>query len=155
MNITPTLYENALSDAELAAGDIIADKLGMIVGNDFFIGFNPGVPEAAVSEIGAIRNPDCVHNNASHVFHFGGILTLYGRERRGVQALVMRVIKASPFTDEDVANTNVLQLMVSGEGRCVSEVKIKEITPVGEHDAIEVYTVEVDLDVVFDCGERL
>jgi hypothetical protein len=30
-----------------------------------------------------------------------------------------------------------------------------DMTPDGENEAVEVYTVKVDLDIVFDCGERL
>lgn len=154
MSIT-ALYEEALGEAESHAVVILAPKLGLEVGQDLFIGFNPGTPDAAVFEIGGIRNPDCVHNNQARVFHFGGTLTLFNRDRRELQKMIMRVIGASPFADEGLENTNILQLRVSGNEGCVSGSSITEITPDGEQEAIEVWTAKVDMDVVFDCGERL
>ena len=156
---TTALYEEALGEAESQAAVILAPKLKLTVGEDLFIGFNPGVCDAAVFEIGVIRNPDCVHNNQAHVFHFGGTLTLFNRDRRELQKMVMRVIGASPFAEEEgqegIEDTNILQLRVSGNEGCISGSSIVEIQPEGENDPVEVWKLTVDLDIVFDCGERL
>jgi hypothetical protein len=69
--------------------------------------------------------------------------------------MVMRVIGASPFAEEGLENTNVMQLRVSGNEGCISGITIMDMTPDGENELVEVYTVKVDLDIVFDCGERL
>jgi hypothetical protein len=152
---TTALYEEALCEAESQAVVILAPKLKLTAGEDLFIGFNPGVADAAVFEIAGIRNPDCVHNNQARVFHFGGTLTLFNRDRRELQKMVMRVIGASPFAEEGLENTNVMQLRVSGNEGCISGITIMDMTPDGENELVEVYTVKVDLDIVFDCGERL
>jgi len=152
---TPALYEEALGEAEEACAVILAQKLKLTVGEDLFIGFNPGVPDAAVFTIVGIRNPDCVHNNQAHVFHFGGTLQLFNRERKLLQGFIMRVIGASPFAEDGFENTNIYQLRVSGNEGCVSGSSVTEITPDGEQQAVEVWTATLDLDVVFDCGERL
>ena len=152
---TPDLFENSLSDAESASAPIIAQKLGLIVGTDLFVGFNPGVCECAVFEIEGIRNPECVHNLDANVFHFGGKITIFNRDRRLLQNMIMRIIKASPFADEDIADSNIIQLRVSGLDGCISGCKIEDIFPEGENETVETWTASVDMDVVFNCGSRL
>ena len=155
----PSTFEASLGEAEDACFEALCRILDLRAGVTAFIGANDGRPDCAVFDIGTLQTGDMTTYRAER-FHFRGQADLYNRNRRTLQAWLMRIVAALPVqrhggTESFLrAETNVLQFRVVPETSAISGITSADIETATAGKKIPTYTATVTFDIVFRAGVR-
>ena len=155
----PSTFEASLGEAEDACFEALCRILDLRAGVNAFIGANDGRADCLVFDIGALQTGDQTTYRAVR-FHFRGQADLYNRNRRKLQAQLMRIVAGLPVqrhggTESFLrADTNVLQFRVVPETSAISAVKSAEIETATAGKKIPTFTATVTFDIVFRTGVR-
>lgn len=155
----PSTFEASLGEAEDACFEALCRILDLRAGVTAFIGANDGRADCAVFDIGALQTGDVTTYRAER-FHFRGQVDLYNRNRRTLQAWLMRIVAALPVqrhggTESFLrAGTNVIQFRVVPEPTAISGITSAEIETATAGKKIPTYAVTVTFDIVFKAGVR-
>ena len=155
----PSTFEASLGEAEDACFEALCRILDLRAGATAFIGANDGRTDCMVFDIGALQTGDVTTYRAER-FHFRGQADLYNRNRRTLQAWLMRIVSALPVqrhggTESRIReDTNVLQFRVAPETTAISAVTSVDIETATNGRKIAAYTASVTFDIVFRAGAR-
>ncbi len=155
----PSTFEASLGEAEDACFEALCRILDLRAGVSAFIGANDGRTDCIVFDIGALRTGDQMAYRAGR-FHFRGQADLYNRNRRTLQAWLMRIVAALPVqrhggTESFLrSGTNVVQFRVAPEASAISGVTSADIETATAGKKIPAFTATVAFDIVFRAGVR-
>ena len=155
----PSTFEASLGEAEDACFEALCRILDLRAGATAFIGANDGRTDCMVFDIGALQTGDMTTYRAER-FHFRGQADLYNRNRRTLQAWLMRIVAALPVqrhggTESHLrADTNVVQFRVVPEPTAITAVTSTDIETATNGKKIPTFTATVTFDIVFRAGVR-
>lgn len=155
----PSTFEASLGEAEDACFEALCRILDLRAGVNAFIGANDGRTECAVFDIGALQTGDQTTYRAQR-FHFRGQVDLYNRNRRTLQAWLMRIVAGLPVqrhggTESFLrTDTNVVQFRVAPEATAISAITSADIETATAGKKIPTFTATVTFNIVFRAGLR-
>ena len=155
----PSTFEASLGEAEDACFEALCRILDVRGGVNAFIGANDGRTDCMVFDIGQIQTGDAATYRAER-FHFRGQADLYNRNRRTLQAWLMRIVAALPVqrhggTDSFLrAETNVVQFRIVPQPTAVGAITSVDIETATAGKKVATFTATVTFDIVFKAGPR-
>ena len=154
----PDTYEGAMTQAETACANRIADLLELRIGKEMTVGISDGQANGAVFDIGRINLADMTtFNSPSHCFR--ATLELYNRDRAKLQNWIMRLVHSLPvnhaYNRDDALreDTNVAQLRVVPDSSSIGKIVPTEVVPKIGGNAVPTWKCEIVFDVVFIVSE--
>ena len=154
----PDTYEEAMTQAETACAERLAQILDLKIADDFTIGISDGQANGAVFDIGKINLAEMTtFNSPTHCFRAS--LNLYHRDRAKLQKWIMRLIHTLPVNhayhldDPLREDTNVAQLRIVPDSSSIGKVTPTQVTPKNGGAPVPTWTCEIGFDVVFVVSE--
>ena len=154
----PDTYDDAMTQAETACAERIAQILDLKIADDFTIGISDGQANGAVFDIGKINLAEMTtFNSPTHCFRAS--LNLFHRDRATLQRWIMRLIHALPvnhayhWDDPLREDTNVAQLRIVPDSSSIGKVVPTQVTPKIGGAPVPTWTCEIGFDVVFVVSE--